>query len=153
MSAISERKLGNRTAFRDPVYVLVASFFYVFLLQGISYAKLANLPPIVGLCKSWFGYNGFASCYFLSPMIVLCCVTTSISFDWVPQTLALFHHCCMLFLGVQDISLLDPSRLRLLSWDPCWERWFLQSRSLFCFCSWLSQPPFLLVFFKLLWPY
>lgn len=25
--------------------------FYCFLFKGISYAKLANLPPIIGLCK------------------------------------------------------------------------------------------------------
>ena len=34
------------------------SFMTLFSLQGISYAKLANLPPIVALCE--YMYNPFS---------------------------------------------------------------------------------------------
>lgn len=44
---------------------IVNILFFVFVveMQGISYAKLANLPPIIGLCEYFFSFFFFDMLY------------------------------------------------------------------------------------------
>ncbi len=67
--------------------------------QGISYANLANLPPILGLCKCPFFYNklSLSNLYacLLKWVILLCSKKMQIP--------ALSHHWCMPCWEAQEI--------------------------------------------------
>lgn len=49
---------------------LINAHFLLLLLQGISYAKLANLPPIIGLCKPAISTPAFLSKSSINPNLL-----------------------------------------------------------------------------------
>lgn len=100
--------------------------------QGISYANLASLPPIVGLCE----YFHFLTCfffYFSICSLFFQAIEAHFMFDLMFQTRALFLLSFMPFLEAQETLLLDLFLLLLLYLDQCLGKKYLQPMTLSCF--------------------